>query len=182
MRFSVTRLFALAFSLIATICLAQTPAHRQDATTPKSENCCECSDPPGGGNCCPEPDSFIGCIVKRNKCWCKCFAPDTKEDSLGSQADKALRILLGGVPSNTTPEQRTELFKSIIRSTQKGNGYQVTLNGASIHLTLQPPKKWKYRPAVYQKPSAQQHLFESEKMPPPRLVITTTTVAPPPPL
>lgn len=180
MRFTATKLFILTLSITATISSAQTTsAQPQDPTTSSTGNCCACSDPPGGSSCCTNPNDFVGCIVKDNHCQCICFTADSKADSFEAQSDQALGVLLGATPSNATPEQRAELFKKIVTNTRKTKSYEVIVNDANMRVTLQLPKNWQYQPAVYERPSVYDRLFERQKFMPPAKLVITTTAAPP---
>jgi len=181
MHSAVIRVLTLVFCIGATIGSAQTrPAHPQSVETPSTENCCACSDPPGGSSCCQNPEDFVGCVVKDGHCNCICFSPDSKADSFESQSESALRLMLGSKPSNTTPAQLAELFKMIVKSTEKGRGYDLQVNDENVRITLKPPKNWRHRAEIYARPSARQRFFGRENVvPPSRIVITETKVSPP---
>jgi hypothetical protein len=181
MRSAAASLITAIFCMTATISLAQTTkAHPKTAGTPASENCCACSDPPGGSSCCQNPDDFVGCVVKDGKCNCICFSPDSRDNSFASQSDRALELMLGAKPSNTTAEQRAELFKMIVASTERGQGRELQVNDEQIRLTLMPPKDWSHRAEIRKRPPIRERLFEREKfVPPQRLMILEMTDSPP---
>jgi hypothetical protein len=169
----------------AATAVAQTNAHPANENQ-SSENCCGCSQPPGGIHCCQNPNDFVGCVVEKNQCRCVCFVPDGKDDSIGTQSDHVLRMLLGDVPSNATPDQRIELFKRILKTTEQGESYATNVNGEQLQITVRAPKQWKRGAEIYRKPPLRERLFTRGQFTPPQSLIIdktkfrrTTTITPP---